>query len=107
MNTKEVLIAARALIADREHWTQGTYARDNVGAPCGALSARAYAFCFDGAVMCSAGSAGNESYIRSSNALAAAAKKLYGVTHIVLNDEGFHEKGLNCFDLAISKVRVT
>ena len=28
---KEVLVAARALIAEREHWCQGELAQDNLG----------------------------------------------------------------------------
>lgn len=47
---KATLIAARALIADPEHWTQGELAIEKVGARCDANEPYAYAFCALGAL---------------------------------------------------------
>jgi hypothetical protein len=109
MNTKEVLIAARALIADREHWTQREHARRSDGEPCSALSPKAFAFCFDGALGRAAGGF-SLLYQEASNALCTASIELYGTDHITLNDHGAqpasdsYKAGLKCFDLAIAKL---
>jgi hypothetical protein len=42
---KDVLVAARALIADPAHWTQGSYARDAAGHRVGENSAEATCWC--------------------------------------------------------------
>jgi hypothetical protein len=47
---KDNLIAARALIADKAHWTQGTYARDELGLVVSPIDADATCFCAMGAL---------------------------------------------------------
>ena len=51
MTPREVLIAARALIATPDTWTQGYAARDASGAPVTATWSRATSFCMYGAVL--------------------------------------------------------
>lgn len=50
--TKEILIAARALIADHANWTQGALARVSVTGRCtGSIDPDAHCFCASGAVV--------------------------------------------------------
>jgi hypothetical protein len=49
MNKKEILIAARALIADREDWCQGALAQDNLGIEVRPESEEAVCWCAIGA----------------------------------------------------------
>lgn len=50
MNTKEILIAAKALIDAPEKWTQGDYARDASGNSVSFKSKDAVCFCSLGAI---------------------------------------------------------
>ncbi len=50
MTPKEVLIAARQLIAQPKGWTQGTLARDKDGLQLSYESPEAYSFCLIGAI---------------------------------------------------------
>lgn len=50
MNVKEQLIAAKALIATKETWTQGTAARNALGYPVDSLAHAATCWCAMGAV---------------------------------------------------------
>lgn len=50
MNVKEQLIAAKALIATREAWTQGTSARDSLGHAVDPRSPDATCWCAMGAI---------------------------------------------------------
>jgi hypothetical protein len=52
---KQILIEAKALIANPENWCQGDYARDSDGLPTGALDEDACCRCSLGAVGCAAG----------------------------------------------------
>lgn len=47
---KEILVAARAIIADEENWTQGAYAKDKDGTSIGANYSSAVCFCSIGAI---------------------------------------------------------
>jgi hypothetical protein len=47
----QVLITARALIADKKHWTQKAFARDKCGRKVSPVSEEATRFCALGAVM--------------------------------------------------------
>jgi hypothetical protein len=49
--TREVLVAARALIAEPSRWLQGCYARDEAGAEVALHSPHATCFCAEGAVL--------------------------------------------------------
>ena len=50
METREILIAARAIITEPEHWTQGHSARTASGDPITIGDPIAYAFCASGAI---------------------------------------------------------
>ena len=52
MSTLELLEAVRAKIADREHWTQHTDARDAEGAEVSILSPKVCCWCVTGALEC-------------------------------------------------------
>jgi hypothetical protein len=52
---KQILIEAKALIADPANWCQGDFAQDKDGFSVGALSERAACRCSLGAVGCAAG----------------------------------------------------
>lgn len=54
MTIKEVLIAARAKIADPANWTQGSLAKDDESLTCGVLSEHARCYCAIGAIIASA-----------------------------------------------------
>lgn len=50
MTPHEILVDARALLTDPEHWTQGTFARDRRGYPVSAASENAVCWCTYGAL---------------------------------------------------------
>lgn len=50
MTPLEVLTAARALIAEPEHWCRGTYARDKAGVKVSPRSPDAVSFCLTEAI---------------------------------------------------------
>ena len=47
---KEILVAARAIIANEENWTQGAYAKDKDGSSIGVNYSNAVCFCSIGAI---------------------------------------------------------
>lgn len=103
--TKELLIEARALIADPKHWTQGAYARDEQGRNVSEHSSRAVCYCSVGALLCAVrtdacyGSGNN--YVKARNYLNGAARALGSSGIMVLNDSSTHEVVLVAFDVAI------
>ena len=48
--TKKTLVAARAIIANEENWTQGAYAKDKDGSSIGVNYSNAVCFCSSGAI---------------------------------------------------------
>lgn len=50
LDPKPILVRARELIADPEHWTQDNYATDNAGFPVLPFEPDAYCYCILGAV---------------------------------------------------------
>lgn len=96
MTVKEVLIAARAKIADPANWTQGTLARDVHGTPVGVLSKRASCWCSVGAVAeCST------SVDITNEAMFLLAKVCEGPAE-AFNDRRTHAEVLAKFDEAIA-----
>ncbi len=104
MNTKEILIAARELIADKSRWTQGTLARNVEGNPEHCVQGKtAVCFCAAGAVMHCATGEDEEEWIGAWSALDAAAFSLYGGRDVAgVNDKLGHEAVLKVYDHAIS-----
>jgi len=89
----DTLVAARALIADPERWTQGAWARDEEGGPVGTLSPAAVCFCAQGALV-HVSRSGHE---RALEALSVAA----GRRPTVVNDFDGHAAVLEMYDRAI------
>lgn len=77
----EILIGARALIADPAHWTQEVHARDKNGMPVVPTDPDATCFCADGALVKAAGvTIDDEGYWGNDEAYYAANKLLCDVT---------------------------
>jgi hypothetical protein len=85
MNKKEILTAARALIADRDSWCQGALAQDNLGIEVRPESEEAVCWCAIGAFerICFRERDSSPSY-----ELAWASKDLFGESIPDLNDNG-------------------
>jgi hypothetical protein len=112
MQPVEILTAARALIQDPAHWTQGSFARDEHGHDVDALAPTAQCFCAYGAIV----KVTNKDTLRHNPAgpfLRSAAAALCGVPHPAdLNDGVNHAPGLTphqavlkMFDLAIEEAK--
>jgi hypothetical protein len=104
--TRETLIQARALIADRRHWTRDVTARDRHHRPISATDPSARRWCPIGAVVHVADLHGLP-FVEPFLLLEAAALELYGVHVSAVNDlpgRFGHRAVLGAFDLAIARV---
>lgn len=106
MTTREILIAARALIATPERWTQGDRARDAAGAPIDPCDPRAVCWCISGALEAADPSGSDmDGFIGAALAL---EKVIVGLGHRAaigdFNDapERTHAEVLAAFDKAIA-----
>lgn len=97
MTPREILIAARALIAEPEHWTQRAAARNRLGMPVGALEPSACCWCAAGALFRVAGRFNDRGYYAGMKALCPVT----GPGVVVLNDMSTHADVLAMFDKAI------
>ena len=93
--TKEILVAARAIIANEENWTQGTYAKDKDGSSIGVDCSNAVCFCSIGA-------------LRKITMFPVAAMEVLS-NHmedsiIAFNDEHTHKEVLAAWDEAIASL---
>lgn len=95
MTVKEVLIAARAKIADPANWTQGMLARDASGIPVEVCSSRAACWCAVGAVAESAP-------YELTNTTVEFLNKAAGMQIETFNDTHTHAEVLAKFDEAIA-----
>lgn len=96
---KQILIEARAKIADPEHWTQGAFARNYTGSPCPARSGTAVRWCAVGAVLVFS----YEEGLRQSRAAELAALHDAMERDIAdFNDTHTHEEVIAAFDRAIA-----
>ncbi len=112
-STKELLIEAKALIADKKNWTKKAFARREDGEAIAIQASTACAFCSVGAVVKAAGERNADAcFIRSFNSSPYKAFRLldneaakFGdctFTSLVgLNDYGSHEDVMQVFDNAI------
>lgn len=100
MTVAEQLRAARALIADPAHWTRYEYARDAEGNGVSYTDERATCFCAEGAIYRIARGV----LAMGLDPLTRAARRLYGVNAVIVNDNWGHEHVLACFDAAIADV---
>lgn len=114
----DILVQARGLIADEDHWTKGAMARNAAGEPLNSFTPGAVCWCAEGAVVSTCG---------TYNSLAGAALEALQETPIMetfsegrtpdreeepvgineLNDHSdtYHEDVLQLFDQAINIVR--
>jgi hypothetical protein len=104
---RDLLTRARDLIANEEHFTQGTYARGSSGRAVDIRSRYAVRRCAMGAVYCSGSRSGqNQASLNfaARDALISAGIILYGFPTIErINDRLGHAAVLRCFDLAIER----
>lgn len=94
MTPREILTAARALIAEPERWTQGAYARDAAGVPVDDSAETAICWCASGALF-------------KFSSLPGADRARSAVASIVgpipdFNDHHTHAEVLAAFDKAIA-----
>lgn len=109
--TSQLLREARDLIADRLHWTRGTYARNIDGKPVNAHDPEACRFCAVGAVqrvfalreLSIYDTDGGSPYALACGALAEAVLG-GGGSITAYNDQGGHEATLALFDCAIARL---
>ena len=114
---KQILTAARNLIADPEHWTRETVARDERGRPTEPYNPNACQFCALGALSAvfyradpfnrTAEQVGelDRAHDRAKKALREAGASHFGVHSFTIsrvNDELGHEATLKMFDTAIA-----
>lgn len=119
MNIKNLLIDARDIITDVEHWCQQWHAIDNTGLNVDPLNPEACAWCADGVLMKVIDSPEAESsseYIKASRLLSEAARALFdtsgtgsiGFPYVSVNDgeignpDDAHANILKVFDKAIT-----
>lgn len=105
MNTLDMLIAARALIADPLHWTIGELARDITGKGVDVSSPEACSFCSDGALRkvayalsVSQGWVSHSCYVIAKAALNTEA----GLVLHVYNDNCTHTQAMEWWDRTIA-----
>ena len=102
MKPSELLIKAKAVIADPKHWTQDWYAKDAEGQPVGPR--KSYAVCW-----CSLGAFGKVAHEENTYAARFAAAGYldvvvdeYGYSDVSdFNDNSSHETVMRAWDKAI------
>lgn len=103
---KQALIEARKLIEDQEYWTQGAYAKTNLGIEVSATDPEAYCFCLVGALYKVSGiDSENNPFDRGllGYGKLVEALKLIGRGNIaIFNDVHTHREVLELLDQAIA-----
>ena len=98
MNTKEILIAARAKIQDSAHWTQGAMARDSSGEAINSKNPYAVCWCSTGAIV-----AVTPDQVKPQKVFLTLGN--FTVRKIeTFNDSSTHEEVLEVFDKAIASL---
>lgn len=100
----DILIAARAIIADRRNWTQGVNARDKCGVEVAASSPTACYFCAQGAIIRASGH-NHRAKNEAAEALDEAAQFLFHDLAHIVNDRRTHADVLRIYDNAIMHVQ--
>lgn len=121
VSVKNLLVDARDIITDVEHWCQQWHAIDNTGLNVDPLNPEACAWCADGALMKAIGEPEADTrseYIKASRLLSEATRALFktaglgsiGFPYVSVNDgeignpDEAHENILKVFDKAIGAV---
>jgi hypothetical protein len=105
MKALEILIGARALIADKRRWSQGVVARAVGGSPVNIHSMYACSWCAVGAVHRVAGDEATGTLVQAKRYLSEACQRLGYELIAVANDYGGHEVVLAAFDSAIARLQ--
>ena len=92
---KEILSAARAIIANEENWTQGRYAKDKDGSSIGVNCSSAVCFCSIGAIY--------KITMSPSHAMEVLRKHM-GDSIMAFNDGHTHKEVLAAWDEAIASL---
>lgn len=101
MTNLEILIEARALIADKSHWTHEVFANTSNGIPVLPNSHRATKWCAIGALRKIVGNYLDHSIGSPLYILENASVELYNMNVVGVNDDLGHEETLQVYDLAI------
>jgi hypothetical protein len=89
-----VLLAARALIADKNNWTNHALARDSDGHRCGPSDQEAQRWCAAGAIY----------FATTNKVLQTRALEAFKIDVTELNDYYGHKAVLNAIDEALCKL---
>lgn len=100
MNTLQVLEAVKETFVDKEHWTQGTNARNSEGNPVGIEDPCAVKFCLVGAI-CKATGNGKERV----DALNYLEKRIDAYSVAYFNDRNCYTRIMHCLDSAITNLK--
>ena len=103
MKASEILVQARKLIEDPDHWIQGCFAEREDGTPVETYSSEACCFCAMGAVRKSGLTELGVTHARAMRFLDSAAQKTCGCNAISYNDDLDRRHGdiMHLFDVAI------
>lgn len=96
---------AKALIKKKEHWIQGTFARNPEGSKCNPRSADAFQFCAVGALRHTKTSVISDSFLSAGSYLRLAAAVMTGddlAETSTVNDSSTHKEVMELYDIAIA-----
>ena len=98
MSVKELLIAGKAIIEDKDNWAQGYYAYNEAGDMLEPLEEGAICFCSIGALWKADGGY-SDKVVEAEQILSSFSKRHFIVDQ---NDEGTHEEVMAIWDKAIA-----
>lgn len=109
MSALDILIGARALIAEPEHWTKGSFAKDSQGVECNVRATAAYCWCAEGAIAKASIESASGLTDRGQAFNALERTTLHWETHSIacFNDDPntTHAMVIDAFDLTIAHVK--
>lgn len=108
LNTKRLLVEAKALISDEKHWTKGWFAVDAEGVNVSSYSKDACGFCMVGALTRSQrylfGERSEEAVFVQANNLLKECSNAYTVASFNDSPETTHAMVMEVFDKAIKSL---
>ncbi len=106
MTPKEILINARALIADPENWIHGELAKNNQGQTVNVSAPDATCFCTAGALIKACGGYPDDAHHEALSVISSVVGGDYGLRLYEaiydFNDSASHAEVLEAFDRAIA-----